>query len=104
MTLIRLKDKHQFTDKQLKTILDALIELESLSNAIERRGVEFSKYISFRHKKTKKLPLYMIKVEYEDHFLHNQDELAEYIKDEEKKPEEKGKGFEYIELYEAREI
>ena len=54
MALTRLKDKHQFTDKQLKSILDALVELESLSNAINRRGVEFSKYISFRHKKTKK--------------------------------------------------
>ncbi len=105
MTLIRLKDKHQFTDKQLKAILDALVELESLSNAVDRRGVEFSKYISFRHKKTKKLPLYMVKVEYEDHFLYNDDELADYIKGEEKKPEEeKAKGSDYIEFYEAREI
>lgn len=104
MTLIRLKDKHQFTDKQLKAILDALVELESLSNAIERRGVEFSKYISFRHKKTKKLPLYMVKVEYEDHFLYNEDDLADYIKAEEKKPDEKVKGSDYIEFYEAREI
>ncbi|MCX5679252.1 MAG: DNA topoisomerase subunit B [Candidatus Omnitrophica bacterium] len=28
MTLLRVKDKHQFTDKQLKAVLDALIELE----------------------------------------------------------------------------
>ncbi|MDD5496339.1 MAG: DNA topoisomerase (ATP-hydrolyzing) subunit B [Candidatus Omnitrophica bacterium] len=80
MTLVRSKDKHQYTDKQLKAILDALIDLESLSNAVERRGVTFSKYISFRHKKTKKMPLYMVKVEYEDHFLYNDDELAKYIK------------------------
>jgi DNA gyrase subunit B len=111
MTLMRLKDKHQFTDKQLKAILDALVELQSLSTAIEKRGVEFSKYVSFRHKKTKKLPLYMVKVEYEDHFLYNEDELADYIKEEEKgkagkvnNNEEKGRGLEYIEFYEAREI
>ena len=70
--------------KQLKSILDALVELESLSNAVERRGVNFSKYIGFRHKKTKKLPLYMVKVEYEDHFLYNDDELAEYVKQDER--------------------
>jgi DNA gyrase subunit B len=108
-TLIRLKDKNQFTDKQLKAILDALVELESLSNAVERRGVEFSKYISFRHKKTKKLPLYMVKVEGKDQFLYNDDELADYIKSEqgdakEGEPTEKAKGFNYIEFYEAREI
>jgi DNA gyrase subunit B len=96
VTLTRTKDKNQFTDKQLKSILDGLIELQSLSNAIDRRGVGFSKYLSFRHKKTKKLPLYMINVEGEDHFLYNDDELADYIKEsglevksEEKKPSAK---------------
>lgn len=123
MTLTRAKDKHQFTDKQLKSILDELIELESLGNAIERSGVTLSKYISFRHKKTKKLPLYMVKVEGEPHFLYNDDELAEYIGEEEelksktkakedepkngkeeKKPAPKSRAMDYIEFYEAREI
>ncbi|MFA6610398.1 MAG: DNA topoisomerase (ATP-hydrolyzing) subunit B [Candidatus Omnitrophota bacterium] len=108
-TLVRLKDKNQFSDKQLKAILDALVEVESLSNAVERRGVSFSKYISFRHKKTKKLPIYMGKVEYEDHFIYNDDELAKYIKEQEGvKPEElppgKIRALNYIEFYEAREI
>jgi DNA gyrase subunit B len=122
MTLIRAKDKHQFTDKQLKSILDALVELESLGSVVERSGVSLSKYISLRHKKTKKLPLYMVKVESETHFLYNDDELSEYIgeeepktngkengketkgKKEEKKPEPRPKTQDYIEFYEAREI
>ncbi len=128
MTLLRTSDKRTFTDKQLKAILDALIELGSLTTAIERRGVEFAKYISFRHKKTKKLPLYMAKVEGIDHFLYNEDELADYIKETEREkpkpekgaqkgkkvepekvkqeepPEEKSKSLEYIEFYEAREL
>jgi DNA gyrase subunit B len=45
--------------------------------------VSFAKYIGFRHKKTKKLPLYLVKVEGQDHFLYNDDELARYIKIEE---------------------
>ena len=116
LTLIRVKDKNQFTDKQLKSILDALVELESLAGTVERRGVSFSKYIAFRQKKTKKMPLYMVKVEYEDHFLYNDDELAAYVKADEKEvkkekqgkesniPEDKGKALSYIEFYEAREI
>lgn len=123
MTLTSARDKHQFTDKQLKSILDELIELETLGNAIERSGVNLSKYIGFRHKKTKKLPLYMVKVEGETHFLYNDDELAEYVGEEEapngkdktkdngakngkeeKKPAAKAKTADYIEFYEAREI
>lgn len=125
MTLARVKDKRQFTDKQLKSILDALVELESLGNAIDRSGVNLSKYISLRHKKTKKLPIYMVKVEQNTHFLYNDNELAEYIgeeenakaksgakskkeeadpKKEEKALEVKPKAQDYIEFYEAREI
>jgi DNA gyrase subunit B len=135
-SLIRLKDKKEFTDKQVKGILDALVDLEILSNAVERRGVDFTKYIGFRHKKTKKLPLYMVNVEGEDRFLYNDEELSEYIKTEgpapkeepksrdknkngkeqkgknaakakeavKEEPQEKVRGPQYIEFYEAREI
>ncbi|MDD5173278.1 MAG: DNA topoisomerase (ATP-hydrolyzing) subunit B [Candidatus Omnitrophica bacterium] len=98
MTLVRVKDKHQFTDKKLKAVLDALIELEGYGNAIERSGASLSKYITLMHKKTKKLPLYMVKVEQESHFLYNDDELSKYVGDDETKNKD------YIEFYEAREI
>jgi DNA gyrase subunit B len=126
MTLTSTKDKHQFTDKQLKAILDALVELEGMGSAIERSGANLSKYINLRHKKTKKLPLYMVKVEGETHFLYDDDELSEHIGDgqpakpkgkektktangkngkkEEPPVEPKPKGQDYIEFYEAREI
>ncbi|MDO8535387.1 MAG: DNA topoisomerase (ATP-hydrolyzing) subunit B [Candidatus Omnitrophota bacterium] len=101
MTLVRAKDKHQFTDKQLKAVLDALIELEGYGNAIERSGASLSKYITLRHKKTKKLPLYMVKVEQEAHFLYNDDELSKYVGDEDT---DTAKNKDYIEFYEAREV
>lgn len=99
MTLVRVKDKHQFTDKQLKSVLDALTELDGYGNAIERSGANLSEYIKLRHKKTKKLPLYMVKVEGESQFLYNDDELAKYVGNE-----ETAKSKDYIEFYEAREI
>jgi len=98
MTLVRLKDKHQFTDKQLKAVLDSLIELEGYGNAIERSGACLSKYITLRQKKTKKLPLYMVKVEQEAHFLYNDDELSKYVGNDTSKSKD------YMEFYEAREI
>jgi len=105
------------------------VELGGYATAIERSGVTLPKYISFRHKKSKKLPLYMVKVEGETHFLYNDDELAEHIEGgetsaakvkgkakgkakgkgntkngEAKIEEEKPKTQDYIEFYEAREI
>jgi DNA gyrase subunit B len=80
LTLIRQRDKKAFSEKQLKEILEQLTELESLGAAIARRGVKFSNYITFRHKKTKKLPCFMIKVEGETKFLYNDEELAELVK------------------------
>ncbi len=131
MDLKRLKDGRIFTEKQLMKMLESLVELEWLSSAIERRGVKFSKYLSLLDKKTKKLPLFMVKVEQVDHFLYNNDELAEYIKKEEKSKskvekvkDKKGKKsqskkaqkeknvdekkvastVDYVEFYEAREL
>ena len=80
MSLIKRKDKKEASGKQLKEILDKLIEIEKLSIGIERRGVKFAKYITFRHPKTKKLPVFMIKVEGETKFLYDDKELAALTK------------------------
>ncbi|MFH1753486.1 MAG: toprim domain-containing protein, partial [Candidatus Omnitrophota bacterium] len=78
--LIRQKDKKSFTDKQLKELIEQLVELENLGLAIARRGVKFTNYIGFRHKKTKKLPCFIAKVDGETKFLYDDDELAELVK------------------------
>ena len=46
--------------------------------------MDFQKYISLLSKKTKKLPIYRVKVEGEDQFLYTDDELADVIKRYEK--------------------
>ncbi len=83
--ITRIKDKKEFTDKQLMDLLTKLVELDSLASAIDKRGVRFSKYITLRHPKTKKLPIYLIKVEGDDKFIYSDDELAEFMEFEEKK-------------------
>ena len=107
MTLTRRKNKKTFKDKQLKELLYLVSEFDRLALAIERRGVKLSKYLGFRHKKTKKLPVYMVKVEGEAQFLYDDNELAKAIKKLEK---ELGKDVEIgkksghvIEFYEARD-
>ncbi len=85
LTLLRVKDKEKIADKKLLEVLNLLVSLEKLAAGIERRGVTIPKYLSFRDKKTKTLPIYRVKVEGEDQFLYNDDELADVIKKFEKK-------------------
>ena len=119
--ITRQKDKKTFSEKQLREMLGFLAELETLENSINRRGVKFSKYITFRHKKTKKVPIYMANVEGEQVFLYDDGELAELTKtknkasrkpakdkkepaEPEKTAEELYKELNLIEFFEAREI
>ncbi|MFH0732555.1 MAG: LAGLIDADG family homing endonuclease, partial [Candidatus Omnitrophota bacterium] len=111
MELASTKDKKIFKDKQLKELLQLVFEFERLAAGIERRGVKISKYLSFRHKKTKKLPIYMAKVEQNTQFLYSDTELAKAIKEIEKDLEENTKTTatdvrtEYVaEFYEARDL
>ena len=83
--LIRLKDKKSFKDNELNKILDILIELEQLANSLKKKGVEIQKYVTLRHQKTKKLPIYRVKVEDETHYLYSDEELAKLGKEEEKR-------------------
>jgi DNA gyrase subunit B len=97
LTLVRIKDKEKVADKKLLELFGLLVSLNKISSGIERRGVEMRKYLSLRDKKTKSLPLYRVKVEGEDQFLYNDDELAEVVKKFEKK---KGKEIDLGEVQE----
>lgn len=117
MRLTRLKDKKKVEGKQLVKLLEILVELEKLANSISKRGVQFHKFITFRKKKGKKLPIYRAKVEGEDIFLYDDKELAALVKKLEKerkkskaaeeetgRPEDITKAIGLVELFEAREI
>jgi DNA gyrase subunit B len=103
LEVVRVKDKHAFSDKKLKEILEVLLQVEALSSAIERRGVKFAEFLSFKRAKTKKLPFYRVKVEGEYKFIYDDTELAALTKKLEKK-HGKTKELDITEFYEAREL
>jgi DNA gyrase subunit B len=117
MTVTRIKEKKKIEGKQLTKLLEILIELDKLASAISKKGVPFSKFITYRKKKDKKLPIYIAKVEGEDIYLYDDKELAALIKKLEKErkkrksKEEKEalaeditKEIGLVELFAAREI
>jgi DNA gyrase subunit B len=111
------KSSKPYTDKQLSDILSLLFELEELGRSINKKGVKISDYIQKYDKKTKKLPIYMIKVEGEPQFVYSDDELAKLIKKEEKNKgrlevvednegsqTEENHKIDLVEFYEAEDI
>ncbi|MEK6564084.1 MAG: DNA topoisomerase (ATP-hydrolyzing) subunit B [Candidatus Omnitrophota bacterium] len=97
-TLTRLKDKHAFSDQQFKEILGLLVELEKIGRILEKKGVSFIKYLNFRHPKTKKMPIYRVKVEGKDQFVYSDEELSELTQ------EVKDNGLDTLELFEAQDM
>jgi len=111
----QVKDKKALTDKKLLELLESLVKLEKLTNAIEKRGIRLSKYLKLRDKKTKKLPLYKVKMEGVEHYFYSNDELAELkgkggaekeleMGESAEGEKTEGAAMEVQEFYEAREI
>ncbi|MCU0666308.1 MAG: DNA topoisomerase (ATP-hydrolyzing) subunit B [Candidatus Omnitrophica bacterium] len=80
---IVLKDKDTFTDARFKDLLSLLAELEITCKVLEKKGVNTVKYLALRHPKTKKMPIYRVKVEGKEHFVYSDKELAELTDKEE---------------------
>ncbi|MCX5703936.1 MAG: toprim domain-containing protein, partial [Candidatus Omnitrophica bacterium] len=99
LRFIRLKDKQVFTDNQFKDLLSLLVELEQIGKNLEKKGVYFTKYLGFRHPKTKKMPIYRVKVEGRVHFLYSDKELATFTEKEGKEAEQ-----DVLQLFEAQDV
>jgi len=99
LKLMNLKNKDTYTDNQVKDILEMLVEIGQYNRIFEKKGVNFAEYLDFRHQKTKKLPIYRVKVDNKTHFVSNDHELAKIVGED--KIEEKA---EILELFEAQDI
>ncbi|HOX54913.1 MAG: DNA topoisomerase (ATP-hydrolyzing) subunit B [Candidatus Omnitrophica bacterium] len=97
LKLTILKGKEQFTDSKFREILGLLVELGKLETMIIKKGVDFQKFLGSRQAKTKKLPIYMAKVEGNTQFVYTEAELAKLNKKGDQE-------VDYIELFEANEI
>ena len=95
-----VSEKKTLNDPQFKELLEFLVELERFSTILEKKGVSFKKLIENRHKNSKKLPIYMAKVEQNAHFLYSDAELAKFSENAKDEKEE----FDYVEIYDTDEI
>ena len=80
--LVRVKDKKTFTPAQAKELLQLLTELEYLAHALGKKRVPLAEYLALRHPKTKRLPVYRVKLEGQLKYLYSDEELAALTKPE----------------------
>ncbi|MDD5617594.1 MAG: DNA topoisomerase (ATP-hydrolyzing) subunit B [Candidatus Omnitrophica bacterium] len=104
LKLVRVKPKEEYHGKPLKEILALLVELNKLRSILEKKGVRFKEFLTFRHPKTKKLPIYKAKVEEETHFIYSDSELAKLTGKGKKTKEGEDSDVELIELFEAPDM
>jgi DNA gyrase subunit B len=99
MVFRQLTQKEPFTDNQFKELLKAVEELEKAARILEKKGVNFTKYLLSRHPKTKKLPIYCTKVDGKERFVYSEKELEDITEKADKEVEQ-----ELLELFEAKQI
>ncbi len=95
-----LADKKTLNDPQFKELLEALVQLDRFSLHLEKNGVDLEKLVANRHKSSKKLPIYVAKVEQNTHYLFSDAELAKLSESAKGEKEE----FNYVEIYDAEDI
>ncbi len=96
LKLVKSKGKQAYTGAQFRDILNMCVELQRVSSIMFKRGVDFTDYVNNYNQKTKKMPLYRVKVEGAAHFVYDDKELAKLTtKDEE---------AQYTEIFEKDEI
>ena len=92
----RIKGKDTYKGAALLEILATLVKLETIVERLVKKGVNFQEYASKMNQKTKKFPIYIVKVEQETHFLYNDKELGDITKDQE--------DAQFIEIFEGEDI
>jgi len=96
LKLIRLKGKQSYSNGQFKEILKNIVEVKRISEVMSKRGVKFQEYIKSYDEKTKKMPLYMVKVEGVAHFVYDDKDLAKLT--------EKSEEAQYVEILEKNDL
>ncbi|MFH1201479.1 MAG: DNA topoisomerase (ATP-hydrolyzing) subunit B [Candidatus Omnitrophota bacterium] len=99
LKFVDLKDKDHLSDNKFNELLKLLFEIEKFSTLFKKKGVNFAEYVRLLNPKTKKLPIYQVKVEKKTHFIFNDKELEKLLG-----PKGEQEEAEILELFEAEEM
>ena len=110
LQLFKLPGRKKLTDKQFRSVLDILEQLENIVGGLKRKGLEFNELLTNRQKKTKAFPLYVVKIEKKILYAYSDKELAQITGQSSGKGKEliidgdNGDDIKITEIYESHEI
>jgi len=107
-TLTHLRTKRAFKEKSLLELLKLLAELELLVKGIHRYRIDAANYFEQRDKK-KGLPLYALRLNGQQHFVYDDQELAAFAQRHDLNLEQLEKAsasssMQFVELFQASEL
>lgn len=79
VTLMRLRDKHQFTSGQVDKVVDVLSRLDFLGRGVTRYGAALSQYLDARNQETQDVPQYVARIR-----TGNREEFRYFFNDDER--------------------
>ncbi|MBC2600719.1 DNA topoisomerase (ATP-hydrolyzing) subunit B [Puniceicoccus vermicola] len=82
VTLVRMRDEHQFESSQIDKIVEKLARLETLGGGVSRYGCDFNTYLDQHDGETRELPRYLARVRTgnveEFRYLKSEDERSKF--------------------------
>ncbi|MEM0966632.1 MAG: DNA topoisomerase (ATP-hydrolyzing) subunit B [Verrucomicrobiota bacterium] len=82
VTLVRLRDNHEFGSAQIDRIVEKLARLELLGGGVIRYGCDFNRFLDQHDSETRELPHYLARVrtgnEEEFHFLKDEEARSRF--------------------------
>jgi len=109
LNLVQLKPKKTFTDKQFRSTLDILEQLEIISHRLKRKNIKIKDLLENRNKKTKTIPIYKLTIDNKVRYVYSDKELAKLTgadtsKQKEINIDEDGSGIKVDEIFESHDI
>lgn len=96
LKLKKVKGSKIFNSTQFKDILNTIVDLERIIGILNRKGIDFEEYIQYYNSKSKKMPVYYIRIDGKNNFLTSEDELAKLTKGSD--------DVKYTEIYEHEDL
>lgn len=109
LKLVQASGKKEIADKQFRSILDILEQMEEIAQRLKRKGININDLLQNKDKKTGALPLYRAKMNGSEKYIYSDKELASLTggadgKDKELLLDEEGAGIKVTEILESHEL
>jgi DNA gyrase subunit B len=90
------KGKEEYSSAQIKDFLNTAVDLERIHEIMAKRGVDLQEYVDNYDKKATKMPVYVLKVDGQAHYIFSDKEMGDFTA--------KNENAEFVEIFEREDL